>query len=278
MKFGVREVTDIVFRAKYDNQQVGETTYVANYPVLFIDSAKMTSLENAVSTVYAQGGRGNPRLLAWDGDRTATFKFEDSLISNDGLAVLTGSNVVKFTNQKFRQQYAGTGTSTVAQFIAKATLGIPAGSTLSTAAGLTPTLVTLDSSGDIIGVTTTNSFISAAGITVTPTATGPFLVDFYVEAESRQLQVEAGKFAGYYYIEANTLFRDTQGVDHPAQITIPKGKIKSNFTLTMSPTGDPSTFAFEIDALPDTTYAVTNKKVLYTLDIGSLNTASDNIV
>ncbi len=276
MKFGVREVTDIAFRTKYADQQVGSSTYPINFPVLLIDSAKMTSLENAVSTVYAQGGRGNPRLLAWDGDRTATFKFEDSLISNDGLAILTGSNTAATTVQKIRQQYSGSTTAAGTTYILKANLSIPTGATI--AAGLTPTLIMLDNTGDITAVTTTGSSASAFGITVAPTSANAYLIDFYVDALSNQLQVEAGKFAGYYYIEANTLFRDTNGIDHPAQITIPKGKIKSNFTLTMSPTGDPSTFAFEIDALPDNTFAVKDKKVLYTVDIGSLNTQFNDIV
>lgn len=277
MKFGVREVTDIVFRAKYADQQVGTTTYPKDYPVLLIDSAKMSSLENAVSTVYAQGGRGNPRLLAWDGDRTAIFKFEDSLITNDGLAVLTGSNVVSSSTQKIRQQISFRASATGNQNFTGAALGLPTGATLHTT--ITPTLISLDSSGDITGVTTTGVSISLAnGITVAVTTGIDYIIDFYCAADAKQLQVEAGKFAGYYYIEANTLFRDSNGVDHPAQISIPKGKIKSNFTLTMSPTGDPSTFAFEIDALPDNTYSVTDKKVLYTLDIGALNTAFNDIV
>lgn len=277
MKFGVREVTDIVFRAKYADQQVGSTTYPKDYPVLFIDSAKMSSLENTVATVYAQGGRGNPRLLAWDGDRTATFKFEDSLITNDGLAVLTGSNVISSSAQRVRQQISFRAAATGNQNFNGAALGLPTGATLVTS--ITPTLITLDNSGDINGVTTTGVSISAAnGITVAVTTGLDYIIDFYASGQGSQLQVEAGKFAGYYYIEANSLFRDSNGVDHPSQITIPKGKIKSNFTLTMSPTGDPSTFSFEVDALPDTTYGVTDKKVLYTLDIGGLGTAFNDIV
>lgn len=281
MKFGVREVTDIVFRTKQANQKVGSRTYAEKYPVLYIDSAKMTSLENAVSTVYAQGGRGNPRLLAWDGDRTATFKFDDSLVTNDGLAILTGSEGNKQIN-KFRQQYASKTTVAFAggseSFIAAATLSMPVGATLHT--GLSAAVITLDTSGDVLNVYSTGGQVSIQGITVTQALNKDtnYILDFYAETITNQLQIEAGKFAGYYYIEANTLFRDSQGVDHPAQISIPKGKIKSNFTLTMSPTGDPSTFSFEVDALPDYTYSVTDKKVLYTLDIAALEISSDNIV
>jgi len=279
MKFGIREVTDIIFKTKNANQQVGSTTYPNLYsPVMVIDSAKMSSVENAVATVYAQGGRGNPRLLAWDGDRTATFKFESALISNDGLAILSGADIVNGTS-KFRQQHMFTAGGTQASF-STTTLGVPANSTLlSSGVGQTINIITLDATGDITGVTTTGASVSGTTLSLTGlTANTDYIIDFYVSAASRRMDVEAGKFAGYYYIEANTLFRDIDGADHPAQITIPKGKVKSNFTITMSPTGDPSTFSFEVDALPDHTMNVTDKKVLYTLDIANLDVTTNNLL
>ena len=55
------------------------------------------------------------------------------------------------------------------------------------------------------------------------------------------LQIDAENFAGYYYIEASTLFRDeATGEDMPAEFVIPRGKIQSNFTFTMAASGDPS--------------------------------------
>lgn len=56
-----------------------------------------------------------------------------------------------------------------------------------------------------------------------------------------EMQIDADNFAGYYYIEASTLFRDeATGADLPAEFVIPRGKIQSNFTFTMSNSGDPS--------------------------------------
>ena len=56
-----------------------------------------------------------------------------------------------------------------------------------------------------------------------------------------QINIDANSFAGYYYIEASTLFRDeATGKDFPAEFVIPRGKIQSNFTFTMASTGDPS--------------------------------------
>ena len=56
-----------------------------------------------------------------------------------------------------------------------------------------------------------------------------------------QINIDANSFAGYYYIEASTLFRaEATGKVFPAEFVIPRGKIQSNFTFTMASTGDPS--------------------------------------
>lgn len=51
-------------------------------------------MEGASTTVYAQGGRGNARLVAWDGERTVTFTMEDALISAEGLAILAAAKLL----------------------------------------------------------------------------------------------------------------------------------------------------------------------------------------
>ena len=67
MKFGVRECANIVFRAKQPIR-IGTATFQAGQPVLYIDTATTSSMEQSTTTVYAQGGRGNARLLAWEGE------------------------------------------------------------------------------------------------------------------------------------------------------------------------------------------------------------------
>lgn len=70
MKFGVRECTNLVFRAK-TNVNIGTSKFVQGQPVLYIDSAKTSTLEGAGTSVYAQGGRGNARLVTWEGEEVA---------------------------------------------------------------------------------------------------------------------------------------------------------------------------------------------------------------
>jgi hypothetical protein len=270
MKFGIREVTDITFKTIVANQQMGAKSYAnAGTPVLYIDSAKTSSLENTVATVYAQGGRGNPRLLAWDGDKVVTFKFEESLMSKDALAALTGATATTASNsskinlhlqEKFTLAASATSTTVTVQ--------LPKGMTASDVINQTadvyliPISTTSSTNGEIdtpislsytSGANLASGQYSASGnvitIAYTTLAAKDYIFDYYVQATSGiQYSVDYNSFGGYYMIEANTLFRGLDGTDYPAQFTIPKGKIKSNFTFTMSPTGDPSTFTFEIDA------------------------------
>lgn len=47
-------------------QKIGNKIFYAGEPVIYFDTLKTSSMEGAATTVYANGGRGNPRLVAWD--------------------------------------------------------------------------------------------------------------------------------------------------------------------------------------------------------------------
>ena len=104
-----------------------------------------------------------------------------------------------------------------------------------------------------------------------PKAGTPVMVDYYVlkkAANVTELQIDAEKFAGYFYVEADTLFRaQKDGKDYPANITLPNVKIQSNWTFTMASTGDPSTFTLTMDAMPGYTYFDQTKKVLCVIQV-----------
>ena len=94
MKFGVREICDVVFKAKSD-VKIGKTLFRKGQPVLYIDTATTSTLEGASTTVYAQGGKGNTRLIAWEGEKTLTFTVEDALLSPIGFSILSGAGLFK---------------------------------------------------------------------------------------------------------------------------------------------------------------------------------------
>ena len=99
MKFGVREICDVVLKAKATTV-IGNKKFYANEPVIYFDTLKTSSMEGAATTVYAQGGRGNSRLVAWEGERTVTFTMEDALISPEGFMILSGAGLVSASAEK----------------------------------------------------------------------------------------------------------------------------------------------------------------------------------
>lgn len=105
MKFGVREICDVVLKAKAA-QKIGSKVFYAGEPVCYFDTLKTSSMEGAATTVYAQGGRGNARLVAWEGERTVTFTMEDALISPEGFMILSGAGLIDATDSQPIYQHA----------------------------------------------------------------------------------------------------------------------------------------------------------------------------
>jgi hypothetical protein len=276
MKFGVREIANVVFRAK-QAVKIGTTTFRAGQPVLYIDSAKTSTLEGAATTVYAQGGRGNTRLVAWEGEKTLTFTVEDALLSPIGFSVLSGAGLFKGTeNDKVNVHTTTTALVDAVDYTIDLTDAL-GGATLSTKAPLF--VLGVEKDGSLNGNVYSVSKVEGNKITLSEAEAGlNVMVDYYAERKSAnvsEIQIDAENFAGNYYVEADTLFRDTDGVDLPANITLPNVKIQSNFTFTMAATGDPSTFTFTMDAFPGYTYFNKDKQVLCVIQvIEDFNTAA----
>ena len=105
MKFGIREICDVVLKAKAA-QKVGNKIFYKNEPVCYFDTLKTSSLEGQATTVYAQGGRGNSRLVAWEGERTITFTMEDALISPEGFMILSGAGLTDASEKNTIKVYS----------------------------------------------------------------------------------------------------------------------------------------------------------------------------
>ena len=300
MKFGVREICEVVLKAKA-TQKVGNKIFYANEPVCYFDTLKTSSMEGAATTVYAQGGVGNSRLIAWEGERTVTFTMEDALISPEGFMILSGAGLIDastdtpiyqhvtesidgsevvvdtdeirinlsklpFLPEEAIEHYAYVMFKKNDEIISEPY--IPVHETPNENADGTYTIRIPKE--DVPGRKDENvqPFAGANGLPA-KSEFDSVLVDYYVEQKSnaQQIDITPDKFGGNYYLEASTLFRDTNGVDMPAEFIIPNCKIQSNFTFTMASTGDPSTFTFTMDAFPDYTRFNHKKKVLAAIQI-----------
>ena len=276
MKFGVREICNVVFRAK-DAMKIGSATFKKGQPVLFMDSAKTSTLESAATSVYAQGGRGNTRLVTWEGEKTLTFTVEDALLSPISFAMLSGAGVVKGDPKKNDEVHVHMTTTTTVGDSGKVDLtnALGAEDKICKTAPIFVMGVEKDD-GSLTGKIYPSTIDETAKtLTITgediPAAATPIMVDYYVlkkAANVTELQIDAEKFAGYFYVEADTLFRaQKDGKDYPANITLPNVKIQSNWTFSMASTGDPSTFTFTMDAMPGYTYFDQTKKVLCVIQV-----------
>lgn len=262
MKYGIREICDVVLRAKA-KMNVGNKTFYKDEPVIYFDSLKTSSLEGAATTVYAQGGRGNSRLIAWEGEKTITFTMEDALISPMGLAILTGAEIVNGASGEEIMVHA---TENVEYKNGAFTLGEEP------AEGVDIYAMVLDDYGNVVSepyiCTAEDGKLTSKNSNSPLPTEGVLLVDYYVKrANAVQFDITPDSFGGNFYLEAATLFRDTNGQDKAAEFIIPNCKVQSNFTFTMSSSGDPSTFTFTMDAFPDYTRFNKTKKVLSVLQI-----------
>lgn len=268
MKFGVREICDVVFKAKADTK-IGTSTFKKGQPVLYIDTAKTSTVEGAATTVYAQGGRGNTRLIAWEGEKTLTFTVEDALLSPIGFSVLSGAGLFKKEGEQVHvhttaNAYVGTdGVIDLTDVL---------GESEEIDATAPVFVMVSEADGSITGELVEGLVAEGKKLTGGAAAAGKTVfVDFYIVKDSAnvsELQIDAANFGGYYYVEASTLFRrEDTGVDMPAEITLPNVKIQSNFTFSMASTGDPSTFTFTMDAFPGYTMFDRTKKVLCVMQI-----------
>lgn len=101
MKWTARESVDVFFKAK-SRFQLGARTIRAGEPVLIFDTVQTSTLEVAAETSYVTGGRGNARILAFEGDKTLAFSFDEALLSAEGLAILAGADLIPARNKNLK--------------------------------------------------------------------------------------------------------------------------------------------------------------------------------
>ena len=258
MKFGIREVADVMVKTRVDSQKVGSKTIATKgTPICHFDSLKTSSLEQAANTVYAQGGKGNSRLIAWEGDKTLTLTMEDALISKMGLQLLTGADLIEVGTDQDSTLVHVTEICAIAE---DRTIELTQAKDSTQKAFY----AAVDDTGTVVGEfkeLTEGLEVEIEGSAV--------LVDYYTKRTKNVflIDIEESSFGGNFYFEGSTLWRDTDGKDYPAEFIIPNGHIQSNFTFTMSSTGDPSTFTFTVDAFPGTTVYNKKKRVLAAIQV-----------
>lgn len=207
-------------------------------------------------------GKGNARLIAWCGDRTLTLNMEDALISPVSLAMLAGAGLIDNGNEAGDRailrhvsgrfdavKKAEEGNTIIVK------VDLPANGELATTEPVYYGLI--DDNGNIPAKLTKLETVTTAELTIPSATEGQtYFVDYYVNAPKSATQnvfevdITPEVQTWNFYIEGATLWRDTNGKDHAAEVIIPNGMVQSNFTISMAATGDPQTFSFVVDAFP----------------------------
>ncbi|EJW14020.1 hypothetical protein M5X00_29570 [Paenibacillus alvei] len=237
-RFGVKEVADVML-----------INLLTNKVDLFLDTLKLSNLENAAETVYANGGKGAPRLVSWDFGRTATFNIQDALLNPKSIAMQAGTELEKKVETIYERVVLmttddGSGNS---KFTLEHTPD----------AGSVEIYETTDGYGQDKEVDKQTITVTGSDVTVPSAslAVGTQVIVYFTyqsTSDSEVITLKSDKFGGFYKVVGKTFWRsEATGKDEKVQIVIPKAKISSAFTLTMQPDGDPSVFDLNLDVFKD---------------------------
>lgn len=264
-RYGIKEVADVTFYEIKDGQR--------GKPVLYLDTLKVSTIEQTAETSDARGGKGNPKLITWDYGKDITVTLEDALFSPKSLAIMFGDGkvtdasgdelkVVKTavakTNStgKIKEFTADVYNSTAGKNIREAvTITEGTENQPDTATGNITILGYTDEDGD--------EFKNQTGLT----QNAKYFVTYEQKvASKKEIKVSADTFPGTYYVTGDTYARsDIDGKDQFFQFIIQKAKVTSENTITLEAEGDPSVFNMNLSVLrPEDGEMM--KLVQYTLD------------
>lgn len=85
-QYGIKEVADVTLYA-IELDENDEEIYI---PVLYLDTLKISSVEQTAEQTSARGGLGNPHLIAWDYGKEITVNLEDALYTPASISMLWG--------------------------------------------------------------------------------------------------------------------------------------------------------------------------------------------
>ena len=85
-QYGIKEVADVTLYA-IELDENDEEIYI---PVLYLDTLKISSVEQTAEQTSARGGLGNPHLITWDYGKEITVNLEDALYTPASMSMLWG--------------------------------------------------------------------------------------------------------------------------------------------------------------------------------------------
>ena len=273
-RYGIKEVADVTFYKLNDDGTPG-------VPVLFLDTLKVSTIEQTAEQADARGGKGNPKLITWDYGKEITVTIEDALFSPKSMAIMHGKGVAyakssgtvkRTTMARVTGEAASSGAidylvcdvydanekGAVRKKIDMTTVtsgGTPrAGMINFASAGITVMGITKADGSSIAEGSYGDVGISfddfKAAIASADIKGDKVLITYTQPVQKSEIVVSGDTFPGTYYITGDTYARsDVTGKDSFFQFIIPKAKMSAEQTITLEAEGDPTTFNMNLTVL-----------------------------
>ena len=266
-KYGIKEGANVYFEA-LDND-VAANIYKGDV-VLYLDTLKVSTIEQTAEQTDARGGWGNPKLITWDYGKEITITLTDALMSLESLRFMMGGAIyASKSDQKVLVRHTE-------EVIVPATGDIPMPKDHITNKPFTEIKTSADHPLRVINLTTgyrtqyneTNTITSIGSITFKNKAmygdtsdhvasAGDHIRLFWEEEVATtdaavEISISPETYPGTYRVVGDTFIRSQKtGKDEAFQFVIGKAKVASSVTLTLEAEGDPSTFEMSLTVLRD---------------------------
>lgn len=254
-KYAIKEVADVMF---YELDSKG----APSAPVLYLDTLKVSTIEQSAETVDATGGKSNVKLLTWDTNKELTLTLEDALFSPKSLSIMFGGTIKDNGD-----------TQEVLKTLKINKFSAVSGETGKTQFSLKDNIYTID-----VALVSWYKYVTdnKGNVEIQPIAVqasdatydyvvrqgaewGTFdLLDAlasdgttHAVTKGMEINITAEFNDNTYYITGDTYARNYEsGKDEFLQFIVPKGKVSAeDVSLTMEADGDPATFSMTVNCL-----------------------------
>ena len=239
-RYGIKEVADVTF---YNINSDG----TRGNPVLYLDTLKVSTIEQTAETSDARGGKGNPKLITWDYGKDITVTLEDALFSPKSLAIMfgdgkvrSGSDVLGYVEKTVMARVDSNGT--LEEVVVDVFEDNKAVRKKVKPSDFGAYKLVIVGTYKEDGTPVTSLTKADAGTRV--------FVTYQLPAARKEIVVSADTFPGTYYVTGDTYARsDVTGEDQFFQFIIQKAKVTSENTITLEAEGDPSVFNMNLSVL-----------------------------
>lgn len=231
-RYGIKEVADVQFFTIKDGKP--------DKLVLYLDTLKVSTIEQTADNVEAKGGKGNPALVSWDYNKDINVTLEDALFSAKSMAILFGDGTVYSSDDDIIHTFRISKGNSLSNYVDNGK--VTYNGAIFTISG-TPSYYDARTGEQDTTLTTTASTVTSA--------TKAYLVTCKLQAsETAVITIDGNSFPDTYYVIGDTFARPDSGEnDEFFQFVIPKAKITSENTITMEADGDPSVFNLNLRVL-----------------------------